>query len=544
MLPRRLAWLLFASACLTPTEITVSLRGVQLTCPGGAQPSVQQTGVIARQQLNDPSDVAALNATGGVHCEPIDGTDELDLGTVVLVPQTGSGPVEVLALGSLDGVTAETCRAEYARLFNDAASCAEGDPCRSCIFARRSLAFVEHSNLAVRIELAPSCAGVVCDPSQTCLRGACVSAETECSGESCELSQGGAPVGGGGAGQGGGGGGGAGGAPPEVAWESWTTGFVAYDVVGFDATHEGFALFVAGGQEVYRLTQAGQPQQDSVAGSAFNYRALARNFGQAADVVAAGDLGLLSKAAGWALVLMTPPVLGNPKRFDAAPNGWLLETDVEASAVVPTGPTAVDGGALYGPPYPPTQRLFALLRKSGQDQLHGYDPSLATSPSSVTLPGSTTTQWSIWADGMAPVSDDFVVVAGTTLDHVFLGTCQPGLNGSACAFDPSFGTAPNPSNSSEQILALGGVYTANQLDLYAITLVQGQVNVAHAAPPTVDGSAALDWRILPSGFATAAEQKVNGLWIGRTKPDDASPSLFVATDGGVRKAILQLDQLF
>jgi hypothetical protein len=52
--------------------------------------------------------------------------------------------------------------------------CVEG---QGCIVARRALAYVPHTKLALPIRLRAACANVVCGPQETCVDGACRSAE-------------------------------------------------------------------------------------------------------------------------------------------------------------------------------------------------------------------------------------------------------------------------------------------------------------------------------------------------------------------------------
>ena len=138
----------------------------------------------------------------------------LDLGTVVLVPQTGVGPVEVLAIAALapiDGAapSVDDCLGVYQAFLGGAdAACAPTEPCAACIFARRSLGFVEYSNLDLTISLDNDCAGVLCEASKTCVaqRG-CVSAVVTCDGDSCNEPEGGRGAGPGAVGRRGGSGG-------------------------------------------------------------------------------------------------------------------------------------------------------------------------------------------------------------------------------------------------------------------------------------------------------------------------------------------------
>jgi len=152
------------------------------------------------------------------------------------------GPVEVLAVGTLTPATGgapsvDDCLGFYSAFLDDETkTCAPDQPCARCIFARRSLGFVDCSNLDLTISLDNDCAGVLCDASQTCVpeRG-CVSAVVTCDDASCDTpNEGGAGAGGAGAG----------------AWQALAVpvGATPYDVVGSPEDPSGsLALFVAAG---------------------------------------------------------------------------------------------------------------------------------------------------------------------------------------------------------------------------------------------------------------------------------------------------------
>jgi len=69
----------------------------------------------------------------------------------------------------------------------DPGACGEPANAKSCIIARRSFSFLEHTSLDLPIELDPLCIGKACDPASTCFKGTCVSASVTCNGTACGL---------------------------------------------------------------------------------------------------------------------------------------------------------------------------------------------------------------------------------------------------------------------------------------------------------------------------------------------------------------------
>ncbi|MBL8739432.1 MAG: hypothetical protein JNK04_00010, partial [Myxococcales bacterium] len=212
-------------SCRQATQITVYLRGDGFACERtSSEPGYAGTGVLARSQLTGAGDLAGPRADGGD--DDCKGSSPLDLGSVVLVPQSGPGPVEVLAVAALSPIEGSAPSIDdcvgYYRDFLDGKTdaCAPSEPCAACIFARRSLGFVEYSNLDLTISLDNECAGVLCEASKTCVpeRG-CVSAVVECNGSDCEEPGGVGGAASGAGGSGGSGGENTGGAPPTVGWQ-------------------------------------------------------------------------------------------------------------------------------------------------------------------------------------------------------------------------------------------------------------------------------------------------------------------------------------
>lgn len=158
-------------ACQAPTQIRVQIDG---TCTG--------VGVIARNQMNDASDVSTVNTSG----ECLEGA-VLD---IVLVPETGSEAVEVLVIASLGATRVDECVGHYAAAL--AGTTCESASCADCVFARRSLQFGDGESRALIVTLDETCAGeLACDLTETCEGGDCVSAATSCDEDgACDLEEG------------------------------------------------------------------------------------------------------------------------------------------------------------------------------------------------------------------------------------------------------------------------------------------------------------------------------------------------------------------
>ena len=63
--------------------------------------------------------------------------------------------------------------------------CLDPTQASRCIVAKRQLRFQKHNQSDMRVDLRLSCLGVLCSADQTCVKGACVDAQTTC-GASCD----------------------------------------------------------------------------------------------------------------------------------------------------------------------------------------------------------------------------------------------------------------------------------------------------------------------------------------------------------------------
>jgi hypothetical protein len=128
--------------CRDPTEITARIST--------DAPCARVTGTRVSASPTSFAETSACVETGE--------TPRHEIGSIVFFPsgsKTDKVRIEVvLAMGQ-----------------EDAAHCVEGAP--DCIYARRALGYRPHTNLPIDIELRQACAGVKCDPEQTCILGAC-----------------------------------------------------------------------------------------------------------------------------------------------------------------------------------------------------------------------------------------------------------------------------------------------------------------------------------------------------------------------------------
>jgi hypothetical protein len=164
-----LASLAIAVSCREPTQVTLrvtsgepcsSLGGVQIVV--GPNPAETQ----ARFEQRTPAAVTRDCDASGL------------IGTLVVAPGGQSATIVVAAAVRLAGNPAP-----------DPTSCVDATNAKSCIIARRSFAFLDHTSLTLPIELDPLCVGKSCDPASTCFRGACVDATVTCNGSECGLPQ-------------------------------------------------------------------------------------------------------------------------------------------------------------------------------------------------------------------------------------------------------------------------------------------------------------------------------------------------------------------
>ena len=555
-------------SCQTATQITVKLRGVGIACPGGESPIIQETGVLAKQQLNAAADIPELGVVGD-QCSAAEAS-VVSLGDIVLVPSDGPGPVEVLALGALKvgaqpAASAEDCRGEYERLFGAPCEIGEGKACESCIFARRSVAFVKHSKLELTIDLEAACAGVICDLSQTCSQGSCVSSETSCEGDGpCVLvaeNQGGSGAGGsGGAGVVTGGSGGGNGEIWEPLWEAGESANCLaahpHDVVGTTLAGEQVtALFVAAGSCVLELKSGQDPQAyPGPAVGSVQYRAVAA---APDDVVTLGDFGYalysanddftslvvlpeLDKtelAIGWDVALTTNSALAWTRSTQSAGVilPWVPQPApvVQRAAVFSVFPAAGQGGV-----GPVTFGAYGTNLRSTRDGV-----TAGTELGLLNPPG-----WSLWATELFSANPQVVrvgvlAVSGDT-DRVYFALCTTSPTG-GCAFDvPGFPALE--SSISRKVIAIWGINgkpTAGELTLYAIGEEGNAPWLARTSLQADGTSTQLDWldADLPRAIVDDGEGALDSIWVGPTD-DGGEDWVVLAGSEGVFRG--RVDALF
>jgi hypothetical protein len=100
------------------------------------------------------------------------------IGTLVVAPGGNTATIVVAVGVKVGGAPAP-----------EPSACADGTAAQSCIVARRSFAFIDHTSLTLPVVLDPQCVGKTCDPASTCFQGACVDASVTCNGSDCGLVQ-------------------------------------------------------------------------------------------------------------------------------------------------------------------------------------------------------------------------------------------------------------------------------------------------------------------------------------------------------------------
>lgn len=98
------------------------------------------------------------------------------IGTLVVAPGGNTATIVVAV-----GVKVGGARAP------EPSACADGTAAQSCIIARRSFAFIDHTSLTLPVVLDLQCVGKTCDPASTCWKGTCVDASVTCNGSDCGL---------------------------------------------------------------------------------------------------------------------------------------------------------------------------------------------------------------------------------------------------------------------------------------------------------------------------------------------------------------------
>lgn len=154
-------------SCREPTEVTVRITsGEKCTALSGVQIVVGQSQAETQDRFEKGFTAAVTRS-----CDPTG-----FIGTLVVTPGGSGGTIVVSAGVMVGGAPAP-----------DPTTCADPVTAKSCIIARRSFSFVDHTSLLLPIELDPACVGKVCDPASTCFKGGCVAASVTCNGDQCGL---------------------------------------------------------------------------------------------------------------------------------------------------------------------------------------------------------------------------------------------------------------------------------------------------------------------------------------------------------------------
>ncbi len=151
------------TGCHEPTQISVEVT-TDIDCKdhGGTAIAVGPLGSLGSRPLASLSKQCLASGSSAA------------IGTAVLVPNDGRDGEVAFEVRTGVGVSAEQCT----------------DPsfASRCIVARRALRFLPGTSLKIRLAMTADCRGVVCNPSSTCVRGACRPADidpTRCSGAGC-----------------------------------------------------------------------------------------------------------------------------------------------------------------------------------------------------------------------------------------------------------------------------------------------------------------------------------------------------------------------
>ncbi len=147
---------MFALNCATPTALAVSVHS-ELSCEVGSAVVIVGSGDLLALPEKVPSSTSTSCDSQGAH------------GSVVIVPTASKNEnVAFAVMQRSDGQPAD--------------SCLDPKQMSGCIVAKRQFRFSQHHESEMRIDLRVSCLGIVCETSQTCVRGICLNAQIDCGG--------------------------------------------------------------------------------------------------------------------------------------------------------------------------------------------------------------------------------------------------------------------------------------------------------------------------------------------------------------------------
>lgn len=141
-----------AFACLAPTQITLHVM-TDVDCAVVAK---NGTAIYS----GDPNVEPVVTSTSACTVQPALN----DIGTLVLAPSgSRDDRITVAVVMAVEGEgRSEDCA---------------GRGYQGCVLAKRRVRYVPHEPLQMPVEMSLQCKGVVCDPDETCFRGACIDAE-------------------------------------------------------------------------------------------------------------------------------------------------------------------------------------------------------------------------------------------------------------------------------------------------------------------------------------------------------------------------------
>lgn len=158
------------AACRTPTQVTV-----EVFAKGDSGSSCALLPSMALAVRVEPEDAegdidAHVYTAQSAQC--VDAGAVGRYGTIVVIPADSSRAAItiVAAVGN-----------------TDVTSCTKKNDYKGCVVARRQIAFSDHVKLSLPITLDIACKDVPCEARSTCRSSTCVSSDTACSGDQCDI---------------------------------------------------------------------------------------------------------------------------------------------------------------------------------------------------------------------------------------------------------------------------------------------------------------------------------------------------------------------
>lgn len=159
---------MLAHGCQDPTQVTLDIR-TNVVCS-----DMKGVSIVVAKDPRSAETRAAFFGDGPrfasaetTNCD--ESTSPHSVGTLVVTPSGDQGAVVVVA--AFGGLTTDQCTKT---------SFPAG-----CIIARRRFSFVDRTRITLPILLDPSCSGIPCNETSTCVGRRCVDSEVTCAGGTC-----------------------------------------------------------------------------------------------------------------------------------------------------------------------------------------------------------------------------------------------------------------------------------------------------------------------------------------------------------------------